>query len=247
MDAGNDARRDPTHDGPVRSKRTPLVRHLAMGLGMVATAALAVVALQAPASAQGGPDGQIADDRFGQACAWRQLVTNGSFESPRVLGGFSLFSAGGPVGWKTNDPNNRVELWRSGFLNTSSHTGRQHAEINATGTNNSIFQDLRTRGGTTLHWRIAYRARNSSQGFDFDRTSVRFGRTPLQGSGAGFNAITVASAGNTEHVWRVASGTYRVPFGQPRTRITLTAVTTTGPAATGNLVDSVRVIGIRCR
>jgi hypothetical protein len=244
MDAGNDAKRDPTHPG---SKRTPFVRHLATGLGLVATATLALVALQAPASAQGNPSGQVTDGHLTQRCALRQLIRNGSFESPFVGGGFALFNGGGAVTWRTNDPNNRVELWRSGFLGTSSHTGRQHAEINATGSNNSIFQDIRTRPGTVLRWRIAYRARNSNAGFDWDRTTVRFGRTPAFGSGAGFNAVQVASAGNTEFVWRVASGTYRVPFGQPWTRMTLTAQSTTGPAATGNLVDSVRVVGLRCR
>jgi hypothetical protein len=245
MDAGNDARRDPIHPG---SKRMPLARHLATGLGMVAAATLAVVALQAPASAQGDPSSQNHTSPIGQRCVLRQLLTNGSFEFPFVGGGFSLFSGGGAVTWRTNDPNNRVELWRTGFLGTSSHTGRQHAEINATGANNSIFQDIRTRPGTVLRWRIAYRARNSNAaGFDFDRTTVRFGRTPLVGSGAGFNAIQVASAGNTEHVWRVATGTYHVPFGQPWTRMTLTAASTTGPAATGNLVDSASVVGWRCR
>jgi hypothetical protein len=247
MDAGNDARRDPTHGGPARTKRTPLIRHLALGLGMVATATLALVALQAPASAQGGgPSAQVAGDEFTQRCTRRQLIANGDFEYPRVGAGFSLFSGGGLVAWRTNDPNNRVELWRTGFLGTWSHSGRQHAEINATGNNNSLYQDIRTRPGTLLRWTMSYRARNSQPGADFDVTTLRFGRTPAQGSGAGFNAVQVAAAGNTEHVWRTRTGTYFVPFGQPWTRVTLTAASTSGPAMTGNLVDRVSVIGIRC-
>jgi hypothetical protein len=241
MDAGNDATRDQSHDGPTRSKRSPLIRHLATGLGALATVAITAVAVQSPASAQ-GPVG----DQIRPRCIQQQLVANGGFEFPFVMGGgFSLFNEGGLVGWQTNDPQNKVELWRSGFLGTPSHTGRQFAEINATGTNNSLYQDIRTRPGTLLRWQTAYRARNSRPGFDLDTTTLRFGRTPPFGSGAGLGAVTATTATNSEFIWRVRSGLSLVPFGQPWTRVTLTAVSTTGPAATGNLVDSVRVVGCR--
>ena len=44
-------------------------------------------------------------------CHWAQLLTNGSFESPVVGSGWALTAGAGPVGWKTDDPGNWVELW----------------------------------------------------------------------------------------------------------------------------------------
>jgi hypothetical protein len=236
------------------------VRTLAKTLSPLAVAALAIVLLPAaPANAQraSGTGSAGSAGNAGSAPAvptptlpmcTRELISNGGFEAPVVVGtAWALFDQGGASAWRTDDPAGKIELWGRG-MNVPPVGGNQIAELNATGDHDSIYQDVKTKPGTRLTWSLTIRARNTTGAVDVDTTSVHFGGTPVSNQG-GVNGVGgvfsyANSADDTQ--WKTLYGWYLVPSNQPRTRVTVTSVSHAGGAGYGNLVDNVSVLGTTC-
>ena len=170
------------------------------------------------------------------------LTVNSSFEAPDVTttppapaqtfgsNPFArLYNEGDVPGWSTTAPDNRIELWQSGFNSVTSQDGNQHAEVNASAIG-ALFQDIATSPGSEVIWSFAHRGRS---GVDTIRVEMGSPGGTLSNQG---NFSTGTSA------WDVKTGTYLVPAGQTVTRFQFRAISTAaGNATVGNFIDDVRI------
>lgn len=164
-------------------------------------------------------------------------IQNGGFENPTVTANTFIINPEEAVPyWGTIplDPasganfaaRNGIEFWATGFSGVPSHSGINHAELNAN-VPGLLYQDLETDPGTVLSWSFAHRGRSGS---DTLRLMVGSpGATVSQGS------FTTGNGG-----WQVYSGTYTVPAGQTITRFGFESVSAAGGSQSyGNFVDSI--------
>jgi len=228
MDATNPTTRGFTSSTRSSAWRSRLARTTAVAVGVMTVAGAAIVG---PTTAASAATATAAGDQ--RACAVTQLLFNRGFELPRVAdngGAWQLFPNGSPwLGWQSFDGN--VELWRT--LGTPD-SGFQHAEVNANGDHNVIWQNFRTVPRTWLTWSVAVKARDFDGAVNWDTVIVR-----INGSVVGVRTAD-------ENGWRVIRGTYRVPRGVWLSRISFQVGRHDGPAGYGGLVDSASVRGLRC-
>lgn len=103
--------------------------------------------------------------------AHANLIVNGSFEDNQVApGGWSWFSSTNVNGWEGSN----IEIWNNLF-GIPAVEGSQIAELNADGGNSgawSIFQSFSTVVGQTYDVAFSYRARETSDLFQFTLASI---------------------------------------------------------------------------
>ncbi len=160
-------------------------------------------------------------------------LINGSFEEPVVPAGtWKLFpdaaqeKSNSVPGWRTSATDHMIEIWRSGFNGVPADDGQQFAELNATQVS-TLYQDVPTIPGMTLHWRLSHRGR---QGADTMALDIGTPETPVE--------QRRMTDGNT--AWGHYEGTYKVPAGQTNTRFSFRAISAAGGSqGVGNFLDGV--------
>ncbi|WP_460796655.1 DUF7507 domain-containing protein [Microbacterium sp. GXF0217] len=154
-------------------------------------------------------------------------LVNGGFEQPTVPAGrYSLLDESAVPGWFTNDVQNKIEIWSSGFSGVASAEGVQFAELNAYSASR-LYQDVATTPGQTLSWSLNHRGRS---GTDVMRVLIGPPAAPVQ------NGANISDG----LAWGAHTGTYTVPAGQTTTRFAFEAVSSAGGnAAVGNLLDNI--------
>lgn len=150
--------------------------------------------------------------------AHANLIVNGGFEANAVANGdWNWFSAASVDGWEGSN----VEIWHNLF-GIASAEGQQHAELNAHGPNSgawSIFQKFSTNIGQAYDVAFSYRARESSDLFNFTVGSINSNFT-----------------NNDTTQWKLFSSS----FVATSTLTTLT-FTSLNLGTLGNLIDDVKV------
>ncbi|MER5733751.1 hypothetical protein ABT084_36380 [Streptomyces sp. NPDC002138] len=161
-------------------------------------------------------------------------LINGSFEEPAIPAGTHQLipdasQTDAPVrvqGWRTTAPDHTIEIWRAPSQDVSAAVGTQFAELNSY-TVSTLYQDLETTPGTTLHWSLYHRGRLAENVMALD----------IGAPGTMVEQRRMAD-GNT--AWRRYTGTYTVPNGQTITRFSLRPVAAAGSnQAPGNLLDGI--------
>ncbi|MCI1019076.1 DUF11 domain-containing protein [Microbacterium sp. C5A9] len=161
-------------------------------------------------------------------CQNTVALTNGGFEAPTIGNAtYQLIPQAQVPGWSTNDSQNQIEIWSSGFLGVPSAAGRQFAELNANSASR-LFQDVATTPGQTLSWSLKHRGRS---GTDVMRVLIGSPSGALVQNGPNLTDGTAA--------WGTHTGTYTVPAGQTTTRFAFEAVSATGGASQGNFLDDI--------
>ena len=178
------------------------------------------------------------------AVVCKEMTIDGGFETPKLgkHDDYKQFDEDAVPGWSTDDPEDRIEIWGSD-MGVPARFGKQFAELNATGSGNSIYQDIKTKANSKIYWSFWIRARDSSEGKDVDATQIHFGRTPKndgQVNGVG-SAFAYANSSDDAH-WKRLYGWYLTGPGQTSTRVTLTAVDSASTdEGYGNLVDGLTI------
>jgi hypothetical protein len=173
----------------------------------------------------------------------KEMTVDGGFETPK-LGhhDYMMYDEQDVPGWRTDDPDGQIEIW-GGTMGVMPRFGKQFAEINANGHNNSIYQDIKTKSNTKIYWSFWIRARDTSDGKDVDATSIHFGKTPKNDTSVMGVGSQFAYANSSDDVrWKRLYGWYKTGPNQTSTRVTLTA---DDSASTddgyGNLVDGLTI------
>lgn len=130
-------------------------------------------------------------------------------------------------GWETTYPDNRIELWKSGFQGVEAVEGDYFVELNGNGPS-TIYQEIETIPGTTLTWSISHRGRS---GEDVAEIYV----------GSGENRVVLETMKDGNSQWGAYTGTYVVPEGQTSTKISIAAVSSVGGSSVGNFIDNFSV------
>lgn len=153
---------------------------------------------------------------------------NIDFEDPRITSNFQQMDAGLIPGWETTAPDNKMEIWRSGFLGVPSYRGEQFIEINAT-SDAALYQEMTTVPGEVIGINLAHRGRG---GVDVMRL--------LAGpSGGPYTEINQYSDGTS--AWGYYNEYYTVPAGQTTTRFMFETISCNGGPCTGsgNFLDAI--------
>ncbi|GAA2613420.1 hypothetical protein GCM10010399_50330 [Dactylosporangium fulvum] len=203
----------------------------------------------APAHAAGRPgDGGTtfgAQRAKKPAAACKELTVNGGFETPKLGTNqdWALFDENDVPAWRTDDPKGQIEIWDGG-QGVQPRFGKQFAELNATGSGNSIYQDIKTKPNTKIYWSFWIRARDTSGARDVEATQIHFGRTPKNGGSVNGVGSTFAYRNSADDVrWKRLYGWYKTGSNQTSTRVTLTAVESASTdAGYGNLVDGLTIV-----
>ncbi|MEN0012570.1 MAG: Ig-like domain-containing protein [Solirubrobacteraceae bacterium] len=225
--------------------------------GPLRTAALIAAPAAALALAPAGARATAATD---QRCVSPSQLVNGSFEVPRVAeGSGQVYPAAANsqhpepgIGWSTitNDPQfdtdaeRILEIWGPESGNAQADDGDQFAEMAANHAS-TLFQDIATIPGTTMHWRLAHRAREGYGGPDVMHLDIGAPGGPYDTQVA-HNAADGSSTENdtteiadTDDAWGHWSGSYTVPAGQTTTRFAFAYVSSTSGDGGGNWLDGV--------
>lgn len=160
-------------------------------------------------------------------CTAPVKLINGGFETPNVSPDTirSINNGTGVTGWTVQN-DNVIEVWR-GYSGIVPVEGSQFVELNGNGAG-TLYQDVATTPGQVLHWSISHRGR---EGNDTMRVSINAAGAALVQQ----DQWTTGTAAFVRH-----EGDYVVPAGQTSTRLSLTAVSTSGNAPSiGNLIDDV--------
>ncbi len=159
----------------------------------------------------------------------KTVFRNGSFEDINTKpDSFILTDASNLKGWKTTSPDNKIEVWKSGFNNTSASNGDYLVEINAS-IPSVLYQELKTTPGDIISWSFDHRGRTG-----VDSAEIRIG-----------SSITTSAYGFSQTVsdgvkWGTYSGSYIVPVGQETTIIAFEAISSSsGNLSVGNFIDNV--------
>ena len=169
-------------------------------------------------------------------------VVNGSFEAPDIDQTYSLaskrwgslpqtavsYKSSMVEGWATTATDAEIEIWQNGFSGVPAYRGDQFAEINANQTA-SLYQDITTTPGSTMHWSFAHRGRTGT-----DTISLQVG--PSAGPYTTLGTFKTGTSG-----WKVYEGEYIIPANQIKTRFFYVAVATAnGNTTTGNFLDDIQ-------
>ncbi|GGM24747.1 hypothetical protein ACFFX1_09175 [Dactylosporangium sucinum] len=220
------------------------------GLPAIGAAALLATLIGAPAHAAGTGGGGGATFSAGKvkragSAVCREMTVNGGFELPKLGAkqNWYQFDEDDVQGWRTDDPDGKIEIWGGGN-GVPARFGKQFAELNATGSGNSVYQDIKTKPNTKIYWSFWIRARDTSGGKDVDATQIHFGRTPKNDGSVNGVGSTFAYANSASDVqWKRLYGWYKTGPGQTSTRVTLTAVESASTdEGYGNLVDGLTIV-----
>ncbi len=155
------------------------------------------------------------------------IFLNGDFEDGPALPRSYIQPPENSVdGWSTTSTDNKIELWKSGFLGVPSQNGTYFAELNAT-QNSALYQRICTSPGAEISWSVWHRGRAGT-----DVAVVRIGENLATAT-----IETTMTTGNT--AWVKYSGTYTVPIGQDDTYFIFEAVNTAGSISVGNFIDNI--------
>ena len=126
-------------------------------------------------------------------------------------------------GWITSATDFKIELWRSGFLGVPSHSGSQHAELNAT-MPSRLSQSVCVLAGENFNWSFWHRGRS---GIDTCRIRI--------------NGIDQGRFGTGTAAWKNYTGIYVVPTSGTAV-FSFEAVFAAGGLSVGNFLDDVSLI-----
>ena len=163
-----------------------------------------------------------------QTCACPVVYSNGSIEQPAFGGSYVQTNESNVPGWNTTAPDNKIEIWKSGFNGVPAAHGNQFVEINAT-TAATLYQDLCLDPGTIITWSIYHRGRNG-----VDVASIGFGTN--------VSSLVPVQTLTDGKSWGFYSGSYTVPAGQTTTVVGITALSSVGPDNSfGNFIDHLSI------
>lgn len=86
----------------------------------------------------------------------KNLLLNSGFEDVNLPGTNAQLDAGLVNGWNTTATDNKIEIWKNGFLGHASYSGQLFAELNATEPS-SLYQDVVTKPGEKIKWGFAHK------------------------------------------------------------------------------------------
>lgn len=152
----------------------------------------------------------------------KDLLVNSDFEDVNLPGTNAQLDASLVDGWNTTAIDNKIEIWRDGFLGHPAYSGTFFAELNATQPS-ALYQDVETTEGEIIKWGFAHRGRVTAE-----TMQLKIG--PPDGP---YEIIGDFTDGPT--AWRYYSGEYIVPDGQTDTRFLFSAVDLNAAA---NLIDA---------
>jgi len=223
------------------NRMLPAIGAAALLATLVATPANAAE----PGGAGAATFGKSAKGARKSAPACKEMTMNGGFELPK-LGATqknNQFNEDDVQAWRTDDPAGKIEIW-NGNMGVPARFGKQLAELNATGSGNSVYQDIKTMPSTKIYWSFWIRARDTSPGKDVDATQIHFGRTPKNdGSVLGVGSAFAYKNTSDDATWKRLYGWYKTGSGQTSTRVTLTAVESASTdVGYGNLVDGLTIV-----
>lgn len=179
-----------------------------------------------------GPNKAAKQNSGGSCTVCNSPIENNLAELPAIPNrSYSIIDESLVPGWETTAPDNKIEIWSSGFNNVPAQEGRQFFEINANNfPNAALFQSLCLEPGSTIRWSVYHRAR---QGVDVARVLI----------GEDVNTATEqAIMTDGTSAWGYYSGTYIVPANQTTTVFMFEAVSTgSGNNSVGNFLDNFRI------
>lgn len=185
--------------------------------GLLAVLSLHMAVLHSPASAM-------------PRCTGTDLITNGGFELPTHPPGTGFFlepEANVPA-WSTTDT--AIEIWQSGHSGVPSHTGVQHAELNANiaGTLTNTPTLVQPRAEVLVHW--VHRGRGG----------IDVGALAITDDGGGATNPPNFSTGTA--AWAEYTATHVVNDSGSTLTLAFTAISTgSGNISIGNFLDTVEV------
>jgi len=156
----------------------------------------------------------------------KEYANNPDFEvSGLNINTWKLVDAGKIDGWDTTYPDNRIEVWKSGFMGVEAVEGDYFVELNGNGPS-TLYQEIETTPGTVFTWSVSHRGR---AGEDVATIGVNSGSETI--------VLETMKDGNDE--WGTYTGTYVVPEGQTATRFSLNAIASAGGSkSVGNFIDN---------
>lgn len=157
-----------------------------------------------------------------------QFFLNGDFENgPKLPTSYTITNESNVEGWSTTATDNKIELWKSGFLGVPAPSGTYFAELNANRTS-ALYQRICTSPGAELSWSVWHKGRSGT-----DVAVVRIGENLATAT-----IETTMTTGKAS--WVKYSGVYTVPEGQEDTYFLFEAVSTaSGNKSVGNLIDNI--------
>ena len=163
-------------------------------------------------------------------CGDPTIVNNGSFEIGATPNTWASVDAGSIPGWYTTATDNRIEIWKSGFLGKTAQDGGYIAEINAN-QRASLYQVICAEPGSVLNWSIWHRGRRG-----VDVANVKIGVT--------LNSASTEQVMSTDQdAWVNYTGSYTVPAGEHTVYFVFESVSSQpyNNLTYGNLVDNFEV------
>lgn len=157
------------------------------------------------------------------------VFLNGDFENGPFPNSYTQVSETVVDGWLTTAPDNKIEIWKTGFSSVPSQTGSYHVEINSSHSA-ALYQRVCTRPGAQISWSVWHRGRSG-----VDVAVVKIGDSL---STASIQATMTTGKTN----WVQYSGTYNVPTNQIITYFIFEAVSTAnGNSTVGNFIDNIQI------
>jgi hypothetical protein len=173
----------------------------------------------------------ITDEDEGCPTCSGGIFINGDFEENMTHTNFIQTDESNIPGWSTTSSDNKIEIWKTGFLSVNSQTGNYHAEINAT-QNAALYQRVCSKPGTVFSWSVWHRGRAGT-----DVAVVKIGNSLSTSS-----IQKTMTTGNT--AWQQYSGTYTVPADEVETYFIFEAISTASNISVGNFVDNIQIVEI---
>ncbi|SDR77976.1 choice-of-anchor A domain-containing protein [Polaribacter sp. KT25b] len=163
-------------------------------------------------------------------CGDPTIIHNGSFESNNTVTTWKQFDQNNVDGWRTTSTDEKIEIWKSGFLGKASQNGGFHAEINAT-QRAALYQVICAEPGSVLTWSVWHRGRDG-----VDVADVKIGSTVA-------SATTKAVMKTGKNAWKQYTGTYTVPAGDNKAYFVFQAISSkpNNNLSYGNLLDNFEV------
>jgi choice-of-anchor A domain-containing protein len=163
-------------------------------------------------------------------CGDPTIIHNGSFDNNNTVTTWKQFNQNDVDGWKTTSTDEKIEIWKSGFLGKTSQNGGFHAEINAT-QRAALYQVICAEPGTVLTWSVWHRGRDGE-----DVAEVKIGSTV-----ASANTKVIMTTGKS--AWKQYTGTYTVPAGDNKAYFVFQAISSkpNNNLSFGNLLDNLEI------
>ena len=161
------------------------------------------------------------------------IIVNGGFEDPGDFSSYVIRDASTVPGWETTAPDNKIELWKSGFYSVPSSEGGFFAELNSNQAS-SLYQSFTTVPGTLIKWAVDHRGRSGT-----DVAEVKIGNSVVA-------SVTQKIMSDGTSAWGSYSGLYTVPAGQTTTYFVFEAISAAGGISVGNFLDNIQISPLTC-